>query len=277
VDPDPSTTVNEAACTQAVAVAGEDVTHDVPGTEVILDGGVSWTDACVDGVVEYRWRIGGVTIQEYSNNPILFAVPADTTMYTLDVRCSTRPACLGSDSVLVKLIDPGEVSGTPATLGTVRADPEALVGGRDDGRDARRRIRPRPRGRPRGRFPEDQVVRVDWAEAGEGAQVFVLGVKVRRRGVELRAGDSADPALRIREAACRLDEAIPAAEGRVEVIESDIALEPGEIFGYLAQARTGRPGFPARSGSLGQGESPGESLAFARGAGDPLSRYVCLP
>jgi hypothetical protein len=86
-----------------------------------------------------------------------------------------------------------------------------------------------------------------------------------------------EPARTVRQALCRLDEAVPAGDGRVEIIERDITLAPGEILGYLGQGRVSRAGFPARSGSLGQGEGPGEALAFGRGAGDPLSRPDCRP
>jgi hypothetical protein len=107
--PDP-TPGNQAACTTMTADAGPDGATAVTGALVTLDAANSFADACVDGFLEFRWRVGGTILQDFSTNSELVDTPAGTTVYTVDVRCSSDPGCSGSDSAFVIVAVPNEAS-----------------------------------------------------------------------------------------------------------------------------------------------------------------------
>jgi hypothetical protein len=116
VDPDPGTPGNENACGVVTASAGSDVLTPVSGATVTLDASASFADQCVDGHLEYQWRIGGTIVQPFSTSTGLVDAPLFTTEYTVDVRCSTDPECNNSDSALVVPGDQLEASGSPDSL-----------------------------------------------------------------------------------------------------------------------------------------------------------------
>jgi len=129
VDPDPDTEDNEAACSSITALAGSDVGVAVTGGAVAFDASASFADSCADGFLEYRWRVGGDILQDYSTNPVLNDTPVSTTVYSVDVRCSTYKACdsldgSATDQVAAIILVPAEVSPPVAgTLATVVGAP----------------------------------------------------------------------------------------------------------------------------------------------------------
>jgi hypothetical protein len=261
VDPDPGTPdVNEAACDIITARAGVDVLTPVSGAPVTLDASASTADQCVDGFLEYRWRIGGATIQEFSTDPILVETPLLTTVYTLDVRCSTDPECLGSDSINVVPADELEVSGTPGELGEVwpAAPPTSFTG-------------PEPIVEP---------VTTRWHEPSVGGTqtISVLAVDLAHNGSTLRSSGGqgaslASMAAALREDVCLLGTATPLGAGAVEFMEETLELERGEVVGYLAVS-TSASGIV---GTLGRGEQIGSPTAFGRGRRTPASLPGCAP
>jgi hypothetical protein len=245
IDPDPDTPGNEAACNVVVADAGTDVLTPVSGFTVTLDASASAPDQCVDGFLEYRWRIGGTTIQDYSTNPVLVDSPQFTTVYTVDARCSTDPSCLGSDSVIVVPADESEVSGTPATLGTV----------------------------------EEGSTIITWTEPPVGGPFTVntLGFDLQRGGSNLRTagGQGATPAgmsAAVRADACALPgAATPIGGGLHQYTETTYTLAAGEVVGYLGVS-TNAIGIV---GSMGRGEQIGGPAAFGRGRVAPAGAPAC--
>ncbi|MFQ5766990.1 MAG: hypothetical protein ACE5ID_03285, partial [Acidobacteriota bacterium] len=105
VDPDLSTPGNENACGSITADAGPDQFIPLAGTRVTLDAGNSSADRCIGGVLQYRWRIGTEILQDFSTSSRVVDAPAGNTLYTVDVRCSTDPACSASDEVMVMAAD----------------------------------------------------------------------------------------------------------------------------------------------------------------------------
>ncbi|MFQ5767817.1 MAG: hypothetical protein ACE5ID_07525, partial [Acidobacteriota bacterium] len=137
VDPDPSTPLNENACGFITADAGPDQIIPVSGATVTLDANNSTPDQCVNGFLQYRWRIGTTILQDFSTSSVVVDAPATTTLYTVDVQCSTDPACQGSDSALVIPADQVAASSTAGGLMsadlsgaiTAVAPPNGSVGG----------------------------------------------------------------------------------------------------------------------------------------------------
>jgi hypothetical protein len=124
VDPIPGTPANEAACSFVTAVASDDLAVPVSGSSVTLDAAASSSDACVNGHLEYQWRIGGTIVQAFSTSPSLLDAPVLTTQYSVTVRCSTDPDCAAADNVVVNVLDQREGSGIPGELMFV--DPASL-------------------------------------------------------------------------------------------------------------------------------------------------------
>jgi hypothetical protein len=257
VDPDPETPGNEAACDVVTAHAGVDLVTPVAGMLISLDASASHANQCVDGFLEYRWRAGGATLQDYSTNPVLIDTPAITTVYTLDARCSTDPACVGSDSVIVVPGDEYEVSGTPTDLCVVEiAEPGAGASG------------------------GATSVLTRWEEPPVPGPhlVSVYGVDIAHNGSILRAagGQGASPGdllAALRGGLCALGTGTNVGESVVDFTESVLELESGEIVGYLA-VTTSPLGVV---GSLGRGELIGSPAAFARGRVTPGSLEDCAP
>jgi hypothetical protein len=129
-DPDPGTPVNEAACGTVTAVASEDIAVPVSGSTVTLDAAASSADSCVNGHLEYQWRVGGSIVQDFSTSAILIDAPLKTTEYTVTVRCSTDKLCFDEDNVVVVILDQREASATPSTLMemSVVPGPPSLLG-----------------------------------------------------------------------------------------------------------------------------------------------------
>jgi hypothetical protein len=251
VDPDPGTPLNEAACGVVTADAGADVVTPVSGSVVTLDASASFADQCVDGYLEYRWRLGGATFGEYSTDPLLIDAPVITTVYTVDVRCSTDPECLGSDSVSVVPADELEVSGSPGELGSVEPGSGAA-----------------------------SAATTRWLEPPVGGPhtVNVLGVNLVHNGVALRdvAGRTASAATlsaAVRDSLCNLGTATNLGDRLVELTDTTLELESNEIVGYLA-VTTNAQGIV---GTLGRGEQIGAPPAFARGRRTPGSLPACVP
>jgi hypothetical protein len=238
------------------ADAGPDRVTPYAGALITLDASGSRMDPgnfCVDGHLEYRWRIGGEIVSDVSTNPVFRDTPLFTTVYTVDVRCTAEPWCpdwwsSDSDSVTVTPASDFEVSGTPATLGTVEAAGE--TGG-------------------------IVAVLTRWVEpfAGEPLTTSVLGVNIARQGGELRASPGGTPADQLREGLCHLGETVPAGDGNVELTEEIIPLAPAEILGYLATAVNDE----GIAGTLGRGESSGGAGAFSRGRLNPEAPAACVP
>jgi hypothetical protein len=261
VDPDPLTPENEAACDTMTADAGVDVISDVSGGAVVLDGSASFANQCVDGFLEFRWRIGGQIVQDYSTEATLFDGPVLTTLYTMDVRCSTDPACAASDSVLVVPEDQGEISGVPGELGWITDN---------------------------GPVPVVQSTTMTWTEpvvAGPYSQIRGYGVQVAHTGsgglYDLRAlagGRTATPgamSTALLGGLCDFGAATPGPGAREhQVTDSIVDLpNPGEVFGYLASG-TNAAGV---IGSLGRGEQVGPPVGFSRGRVKPLTVGACPP
>jgi hypothetical protein len=115
---------SDSACNVVTAVASGDVAIPVSGSAVTLDAAASTADSCVNGYLQFQWKIGGTIVQDYSTNSSLLDAPLLTTQYTVTVRCSTANLCLGTDNVVVEVLDQREASGTPA--GLMFVDPASL-------------------------------------------------------------------------------------------------------------------------------------------------------
>jgi hypothetical protein len=250
IDPDPGTPGNQAACNVVVADAGADVLTPVSGATVTLDASASAADQCVDGFLEYRWRIGGTTIQNYSTNAALVDAPQFTTVYTVDARCSTDPTCLGSDSVAVVPADESEVSGTPVTMGTV----EHGVSG--------------------------QQAITTWTEplVGGPFTLNVLGFDIDRGGSVLRTAGgqlatAAQLSAAVRADACSMPgSATPIGGGQYVYTDTIYTLGAGESVGYLAISTSNSSGIV---GSMGRGELIGAPAQFGRGRVSPVATPAC--
>jgi hypothetical protein len=250
VDPNPGTPGNEAACNVVVADAGADVLTPVSGFTVTLDASASAADQCVDGFLEYRWRIGGTAIQDYSTNPILVDTPQFTTVYTVDARCSTDPACLGSDSVAVVPADESEVSGTPVSLGSVQhgVAPGAAI--------------------------------TTWTEplVGGPFTLTVLGFDINRGGSTLRSAGgqlatAAQLSAAVRADACGMPgSATPIGGGQYVYTDTLYSLGAGELVGYLSISTSTSSGIV---GSMGRGEMIGAAAQFGRGRVSPTTVPAC--
>jgi hypothetical protein len=118
IDPNPGEPGNEAACNVVDAVSSNDLSIPVSGSAVTVNAAASSADSCVNGHLEYQWRIGGSIVQDYSTNPSLLDAPLLTTQYTVTVRCSTDKLCLDTDSTVVNVLDQREASGIPTELMT---------------------------------------------------------------------------------------------------------------------------------------------------------------
>jgi len=71
-----------------------------PGSVTLTEGTYSG-GACSGFNWEYRWRIGGSTVRDWSTTETYTPSPASTTTYTLDMRCSGCTGTYTSDNVLV--------------------------------------------------------------------------------------------------------------------------------------------------------------------------------
>jgi hypothetical protein len=83
------------------------------GDEVRLDASQSRVCGCVVGEVIYRWWADGSPLGDWSADPTLTAVPEVTTLYRVEVACSSDPGCARADAVLVSVIP----SVTPGPVG----------------------------------------------------------------------------------------------------------------------------------------------------------------
>ena len=275
VDPNPVTPSNEAACGVAVAEPGPDVVSPAPGFLVTLDGGASTLDACVDGFIEFRWRIGGEIVQDWSNDAAFRDNPAFTTGYTLDVRCSVDPEC--TDTQLVQVTIGGnlrEISqgGGQSPLLTVTPLPyrvlsgvngvcaTAVAGGSDDvqvtpvGQAGLECVTAGPNGKLQTNPSGDDTVErhrvtVAWETIGAGIGYDLQRVDINAvAAVPLRLDPAATPegtmpAGRL----CRLGQT---GSGVGSLLESTLIPASGKVFGYLANARRIADGVP---GNLGAG------------------------
>jgi hypothetical protein len=104
-----------ANCNTITANAGPDEVTLVSGATVVLDASASSADSCVDGFLQFRWRIGDDVVQDYSTQATLVDAPTFVTPYTVDVRCSTDLACADSDLVVVIPKDQAEASALGCT------------------------------------------------------------------------------------------------------------------------------------------------------------------
>lgn len=250
IDPSPGIPGNQAACNVVVADAGADVLTPVSGATVTLDASASTFDQCVDGFLEYRWRIGGTTIQEYATNPVLVDAPQFTTVYTVDARCSTDPTCLGSDSVAVVPADESEVSGTPVSLGTVEhgVSPGAAI--------------------------------TTWTEPQVGGPFVldVLGFDLQRAGSALRTAGgqlatAAQLSAAVRADACGMPgSATPIGGGQFVYTDTLYSLAVDELVGYLSISTSSSTGIV---GSMGRGEMIGAAAQFGRGRVSPTTVPPC--
>jgi hypothetical protein len=95
-----------------------------PGQVVELSAANSTANRCLDGTLQFQFRIGSTVIQPWSDKPDLIDAPTATTTYTVDVRCSTLLSCADSESLTVTVECPssGNLGGFPnvtAILDTV--------------------------------------------------------------------------------------------------------------------------------------------------------------
>lgn len=71
------------------------------GSSVSLTEGTYSGGNCSGGSWEYRWRIGGTTVRDWSTTETYTPSPTTTTTYTLDMRCSACSGSYTSDDVTV--------------------------------------------------------------------------------------------------------------------------------------------------------------------------------
>ncbi|MFQ5768067.1 MAG: hypothetical protein ACE5ID_08810, partial [Acidobacteriota bacterium] len=279
VDPDPTTPANEAACGTAVADAGPDQVSPAPGFLVSLDGSASSLDACVDGFIEYRWRLNGRTVQDWSNESRFRDNPVFSSVYELDVRCSVDPACSAVKSITVtmggKLAEVSQGSGA-AEFQVGHAPPRILTGadgiaqtqvlpGSDDiqvtpqGLTGTVAVSAGPDGILQTMVPAgddvlaDYGARLDWNGVGPG-----FGYDIQRIDIDafdpvplredpLAAPPGSLPVSRM----CRLAQT---GEAVLSFVEETLAPSPGQVIGYLINSRRLVDGVP---GQLGAGLTPG--------------------
>jgi hypothetical protein len=224
-------------CNTVTADAGPDLEPLTAGALVELSAAGSTFDQCVDGFLQFRWRNGGVILQDYSTNPFLVDTPAVTTTYTVDVQCSTDLACEGSDTVVV----------TPPATGGVE-----MVNTRfDEGDD-----------RVKGDAPDTDVVallvRVDLKHDGSNmaaalttgiAPELVSVLRLNSCGLAVMTPDSAEAAG---------SAVLRGSSGSHADVTTSLGI--GGVVGYLPYAVV-----PNGPGSLGRLLASGQGIAGGRG------------
>ncbi len=92
-------------------------TLPAPGQPLEIDATDSFADACISGVVQYRFSTaGGQELRDWSLNPIILVAPAFTTDYVVEARCSSLTSCNASTVVTVTVNCPTSVV-TPTAFG----------------------------------------------------------------------------------------------------------------------------------------------------------------
>lgn len=245
-DPNPGTPDNEAACNVVTASAGTDVLTPVSGSVVTLDASASSADSCVNGHLEYQWRIGGSIIQKYSTNPSLIDAPLLTTEYTVDVRCSVDKTCNDADSVLVVPADELEASGQPGELMTA-----SVTGG------------------------NLTLTAYEPGVVANQCDLYIFGVQVSGGGGQdlrevVAGGSAAEIAAGLRSASC-VDGQMSRVGGTAQHTFIDsAATAAGDIDGYMSMALCN--GIPGTLGRLEQNGAPGEA---SRGRLNPGGTASC--
>jgi hypothetical protein len=236
-------TVDVSPGSQVTADAGADFVAPESPVPITLDGSSSTGSQCT-GALEFRWRIGGTVLQDFSANPVLEDTLSGATVYTLDVRCSNAPDCADSDSVTVVPAETWEVSGTPGTLSTA-----AFLGG--------------------------SSILTTWVDPPTGISTTqALGVDIEHNGNALRTAPGGTLVEQLSNSLCHLGTTTPVGGDEVEFTDSTLVVGSGEVVGYLAV-----PVNPAGlTGTLGKGRLPGSaSGAFSRGVVDPAALSSCAP
>ncbi|MFQ5718176.1 MAG: S8 family serine peptidase [Acidobacteriota bacterium] len=248
----PASACDGPACSQVTADAGEDLFPAVAGSLVELSAGRSAADRCVDGVLLYRWRIGGVTVRDFTTSPRLVDNPSMTTLYTVDVACSTDRTCAGSDTVLVAPADQMEIAAAGETALSVEFTPDA---------DATMRPVRLQAVSPDGPDVAGIVVRLD-LERGPFHLAQVLAGPGPTPG-------AASMARLLKQHACGLSLAAPnPATGPVDLEHTDrlTRLATGDTIGYLLYPVAG-----TGLGSWGTARVPGQAPTASRGSLDPTA------
>jgi hypothetical protein len=130
-------------CGNACDSLGADLVADpstvaAPGALSELSAAGSSADRCIDGTLQYQfWRDSDDSgtidtavderLRDWTDNPLLLAVPRRTTTYGAFARCSSAPACAGSATPALATV----VVNCPAT-GNVRFTQRIVFSGPDD-------------------------------------------------------------------------------------------------------------------------------------------------
>lgn len=77
----------------------------INGNSITLTEGTHVGGSCSGGSWQYRWRIGGTTVRDWSTTETYTTTPSNSTTYTLDMRCSACSGSYTSDNVTVTLED----------------------------------------------------------------------------------------------------------------------------------------------------------------------------
>jgi hypothetical protein len=84
-------------CTSVTAsLAAEPAITVAPGQPVSLDASASVANACIGGVLQFRFYVNGVLARDWSDNAFLSDAPLADTSYDVSVRCSTKTDCMGT-------------------------------------------------------------------------------------------------------------------------------------------------------------------------------------
>ena len=132
-----------ASCTTVTAGLAADPPGalPVPGQVVELNAAASSADRCLDGTLQFRfWAdgdydgLGGSAADQllrgWTDNPLIVQAPERTTVYVVEVRCTSLHTCADSASLQVDVLCPstGLYSRDLGVFGLTNPDPDYQVG-----------------------------------------------------------------------------------------------------------------------------------------------------
>ncbi len=92
-------------------------TLPAPGQPLEINAVDSFADACISGIVQYRFSTaGGQELRGWTDNPVILVAPAFTTDYVVEARCSSLISCNASSVVTATVNCPTSVV-TPTAFG----------------------------------------------------------------------------------------------------------------------------------------------------------------